>query len=126
MSPKFYGTTGKILRVDLSKEKVWEEELNEAVLHKFIGGTAMGVKYIYDEVDPKRLFLGVYECICVYECGNVQSNGQKLQSVYQESNNFKEMIFGDLYIELTKATLGTCKANMDLGETFVSMVEKAK
>jgi len=54
MSPKFYGTTGKILRVDLSKEKVWEETLDEAVLRKFLGGTAMGVKYIYDEVDPKK------------------------------------------------------------------------
>ncbi|HUV75347.1 MAG TPA: aldehyde ferredoxin oxidoreductase C-terminal domain-containing protein [Dehalococcoidales bacterium] len=54
MSPKLYGTTGKILRVDLSKEKVWEETLDEAVLRKFLGGTALGVKYIYDEVDPKK------------------------------------------------------------------------
>ena len=54
MSPKFYGTTGKILRVDLSKEKVWEETLDEAVLRKYLGGTAMGVKYLSDEVDPRK------------------------------------------------------------------------
>ena len=53
MSPKFYGTTGKILRVDLSKEKIWEETLDEAVLRKFLGGTAMGVKYLSEEVDPR-------------------------------------------------------------------------
>ncbi|GAH75823.1 unnamed protein product, partial [marine sediment metagenome] len=53
MSAVLYGTTGRILRVDLSKGKVWEEELDEAVLRKYVGGTAMGVKYLYDEVDPK-------------------------------------------------------------------------
>ena len=66
MSAKLYGTTGKIIRVDLSKGKVWEENLDEAVLRKFLGGTAMGVKYLYDEVDPKaqwsdpenRLYIG--------------------------------------------------------------------
>lgn len=53
MSTKLYGSTGKILRVDLSKGKVWEEELDEAVIRKHVGGTAMGVKFLYDEVAPK-------------------------------------------------------------------------
>jgi len=53
MSVELYGTTGKILRVDLSSERIWEEALDEAVLRKFVGGTAMGVKYLYDEVDPQ-------------------------------------------------------------------------
>jgi len=50
---KLYGTTGKILRVDLSKERIWEEVLDESVLRKYVGGTAMGAKYLYDEVSPK-------------------------------------------------------------------------
>ncbi len=50
---KLYGTTGKILRVDLSREKITEEDLDEAVLRKYVGGTAMGAKYLYDEVDPR-------------------------------------------------------------------------
>lgn len=53
MSAKLYGTTGKILRVDLSKERIWEETLDEATLRKYFGGTCLGAKYIYDEVDPK-------------------------------------------------------------------------
>ncbi len=66
MSTKLYGTTGKILRVDLSKERIWEETLDEATLRKYFGGTCLGAKYLYDEVDPKsqwsdpenRLFVG--------------------------------------------------------------------
>jgi aldehyde:ferredoxin oxidoreductase len=47
------GSTGKVLRVDLSKGKIWDEALDEAVLRKFLGGTGLGVKYLVDEVDPK-------------------------------------------------------------------------
>jgi aldehyde:ferredoxin oxidoreductase len=47
------GSTGKVLRVDLSKSKIWDEALDEAVLRKFLGGTGLGVKYLVDEVDPK-------------------------------------------------------------------------
>ncbi|MBW2334572.1 MAG: aldehyde ferredoxin oxidoreductase, partial [Deltaproteobacteria bacterium] len=53
MSTTLYGTTGKILRVDLSKEQIWEETLDEDLLRKYLGGTSLGVKYLYDEVDPK-------------------------------------------------------------------------
>lgn len=53
MSTKLYGSTGKILRVDLSQGKVWGDELDEATLRKYVGGTSMGAKYLYDEVAPK-------------------------------------------------------------------------
>jgi aldehyde:ferredoxin oxidoreductase len=61
-----YGYAGKILRVDLSNRESKSEELSEATLKKYIGGTALGVKYLYDEVDPgiewsdpaNRLFIG--------------------------------------------------------------------
>ena len=48
-----YGSTGKILRVDLTQEKVWDEPLDEATLRKYLGGTGIGVKYLFEEVDPK-------------------------------------------------------------------------
>ena len=48
-----YGSTGKILRVDLSQGKVWDEEVDEATLRKYLGGTGLGVKYLTEEVDPK-------------------------------------------------------------------------
>ncbi|HEX78287.1 MAG TPA: hypothetical protein G4O03_07800 [Dehalococcoidia bacterium] len=66
MGAKLYGATGKVLRVDLSQGRIWEEVLDEATLRKYFGGTCLGVKYLCDEVDPKsdwsdpqnRLFIG--------------------------------------------------------------------
>lgn len=45
------GYMGKILRVDLTKEKITEEKLpNQATLRMYVGGTGLGIKMIYDEV----------------------------------------------------------------------------
>jgi aldehyde:ferredoxin oxidoreductase len=63
---QLFGYHGKILRVDLSKGSIVTESLNEAILRKHLGGAALGIKCIYDEVYPgtdwsapeNRLFLG--------------------------------------------------------------------
>ena len=47
------GYAGKILRVDLSDGSTSEEELDEVTLRKYIGGTCLGAKYLYDEVPPE-------------------------------------------------------------------------
>ncbi|MFC1986874.1 aldehyde ferredoxin oxidoreductase family protein [Chloroflexota bacterium] len=47
---KLYGYAGKLLRVDLTNEKITDEELNEETARKYLGGTGLGVKYLYDEV----------------------------------------------------------------------------
>jgi aldehyde:ferredoxin oxidoreductase len=52
MAKRLYGTTGKILRVDLTNERVWEESVSKEVLLKYLGGTSLGVKFLYDEVNP--------------------------------------------------------------------------
>ncbi len=44
---------GKILRVDLTKGVASVEELNEEFARDYIGGRGLGVKYLYDEIDPK-------------------------------------------------------------------------
>jgi aldehyde:ferredoxin oxidoreductase len=44
------GYAGKVLRVDLSKGKISQETLDEATLRKYLGGTGLGAKYLYDEV----------------------------------------------------------------------------
>jgi aldehyde:ferredoxin oxidoreductase len=44
------GYVGKILRVDLTSERISEEILDSEILRKYIGGTALGAKYLYDEV----------------------------------------------------------------------------
>ncbi|MFH1639933.1 MAG: aldehyde ferredoxin oxidoreductase C-terminal domain-containing protein [Chloroflexota bacterium] len=51
MSPNtVYGYAGKILRVDLTNERISEEVLDEATLRKWVGGSGLGAKYLYDEV----------------------------------------------------------------------------
>jgi len=47
-----YGYAGKILRVDLTNERVREEVLEEAELKKWVGGVGFGAKYLYEEVLP--------------------------------------------------------------------------
>ncbi|MHC4752323.1 MAG: aldehyde ferredoxin oxidoreductase N-terminal domain-containing protein, partial [Planctomycetota bacterium] len=44
------GFMGKILRVDLTEGKLWDEALSEDVTRKFIGGVGLATRYLYDEV----------------------------------------------------------------------------
>src|SRR5271157_2642695 len=46
------GYTSKVLRVDLSRERISEEYLDEDTLKKYIGGVGLGAKYLYEEVPP--------------------------------------------------------------------------
>ena len=46
------GYTGKILRVDLSQNRIWVETLDEKTLRKWVGGVGLGAKYLYEEVPP--------------------------------------------------------------------------
>src|SRR5512135_605682 len=62
----FYGYAGKILRVDLGKGTALADALDPNVVEQYVGGAALGIKFIYDEVPPgiawsdpeNRLFLG--------------------------------------------------------------------
>ncbi len=47
---KLYGYAGKLLRVDLTSEQITEEKLDEETARKYIGGTGIGAKYLYEEV----------------------------------------------------------------------------
>ncbi|MBA7625008.1 putative oxidoreductase YdhV [subsurface metagenome] len=47
---KLYGYAGKLLRVDLTNEQITEETLDEETVRKYVGGTGIGAKYLYDEV----------------------------------------------------------------------------
>jgi aldehyde:ferredoxin oxidoreductase len=46
------GYTGKVLRVELSSGQITTEKLEAATLRKYVGGTGLGVKYLYEEVPP--------------------------------------------------------------------------
>jgi len=47
-----YGWIGTILRVDLTKEKVTKQPLDESVVRDFIGGRGLNSKTLFDEVKP--------------------------------------------------------------------------
>ena len=46
------GYMGKVLRVDLSSGRISTETLEAKILRKYVGGTGMGVRYLYAEVPP--------------------------------------------------------------------------
>jgi aldehyde:ferredoxin oxidoreductase len=46
------GFMGKLLRVDLSEGRVWDEALSDDLTKKYIGGAGLGTYYLYKEV-PK-------------------------------------------------------------------------
>lgn len=50
------GYMGKILRVDLSAGKIWDEPINAAFAQSFVGGSGLAARYLYDlverEIDP--------------------------------------------------------------------------
>jgi aldehyde:ferredoxin oxidoreductase len=45
------GYMGKILRVDLSTGKIWDEPLNEEYTRAFAGGSGLAARYVYDMVE---------------------------------------------------------------------------
>ncbi len=47
-----YGWTGRVLRVDLANQRSSAEALDYKAATDFIGGLGLGVKYLYDEIDP--------------------------------------------------------------------------
>ncbi len=47
-----YGWTGNILRVDLTTGTTTVEPLDRDKAKNYIGGRGLGVKYLYDEIDP--------------------------------------------------------------------------
>ncbi len=53
-----YGYMGRILRVDLSRGKLWDEPLNEEYARKYVGGSGLAARYLYDMLDAQTDPLG--------------------------------------------------------------------
>ena len=48
-----FGWIGRILRVDLESGKISEEGLKEEILGEFLGGRGLGVRVIFEELEPR-------------------------------------------------------------------------
>ena len=46
------GFMGKILNVDLSTRRIWNEALDESLCRRFLGGYGLGAKLLYDRIPP--------------------------------------------------------------------------
>ena len=49
---KVGGYAGKLLRVDLTNKRIVDEIPDENTLRKYLGGTGIGAKFLYEEVPP--------------------------------------------------------------------------
>jgi aldehyde:ferredoxin oxidoreductase len=47
-----YGYAGKMLRVNLTTGEISKEKFSQETLQKYVGGSGIGVKILYDEVSP--------------------------------------------------------------------------
>jgi aldehyde:ferredoxin oxidoreductase len=45
------GYLGKVLHVDLDRARLWDEALNEGYARKFMGGSGLAARYLYDLLD---------------------------------------------------------------------------
>jgi len=52
-SQKSYGWTGKILKVDLSRGDIWEEQLSEELKEGYVGGAGINARLLYDALKDK-------------------------------------------------------------------------
>ena len=46
------GYMGRLLRVDLSNGRIWDEEIDAELCRRWVGGVGFGAKYLYEEVPP--------------------------------------------------------------------------
>ncbi len=53
-----HGYLGRILRVDLSQGRLWDEALNEDYARKYVGGSGLAARYLYDMLDANTDPLG--------------------------------------------------------------------
>lgn len=47
-----FGYMGRLLRVDLTSRRTWDEPLSEALLRQYLGGSGLGALYLYRETRP--------------------------------------------------------------------------
>lgn len=65
MKAKLGGYAGKLLRIDLTKEKVKKEELTKEICKNYIGGRGRDAKILFDELPPNADAMGKENIFCI-------------------------------------------------------------
>jgi aldehyde:ferredoxin oxidoreductase len=96
------GWIGRILRVNLSSGDILTEALDEQIARDYIGGRGLGIKYLYDEIDPMVDPLGP-ENKLIFATGPLTGTGA---------------LAAGRYMVITKAPLTGAIANSNAGGYF--------
>jgi aldehyde:ferredoxin oxidoreductase len=64
MTDKWFGWTGTILRIDLTRRKVVKQPLPKEMAHDFLGGRGFNIKILWDELKPGIDPLGPENVLC--------------------------------------------------------------
>ena len=91
---ELYGYTGKLLRVDLTEEKVAIEQISPEILRRFVGGVGYGVKLLYDEIPAGIDPLGSGNKL-VFTTGPLTGTGAP-------GSGFTEVCFGGFTCDVAK------------------------
>ncbi|MBN2125215.1 MAG: aldehyde ferredoxin oxidoreductase, partial [Deltaproteobacteria bacterium] len=97
-----FGWKGKILRVDLSRGETRVEDMPTYLMEDYVGGRGMGIRLLFDEIDPAADALGPGNKM-VFATGPVTGTG---------------MPAGSRFIVASKSPLSHCIANPCCGGYF--------
>jgi len=129
-----YGYGGKILRIDLTNEQVTKEYLDEAILRKWVGGTGLGAKYLYDEVPAGVEWdeAGNRLILASGPLGGTSIGGSGTVAVVTKgaltngATQVRLMVSSGLTLDLPALMVLSCKVKLKNGYIFISMTAKLK
>ena len=105
----FYGYVGKIAKIDLTKKKIKIEKLKKPDLKRFVGGSGLGAKYLYENTGPETDPLGE-DNILIFMTGPITGTGA---------------FSSDKFEVRTKSPLTGIYADSDCGGRWGSMLKKS-
>ncbi|MHA1792100.1 MAG: aldehyde ferredoxin oxidoreductase family protein [Promethearchaeota archaeon] len=91
---KMFGWHGHILRVNLSSMKIKNETVSKEILMDYIGGRGLGIKYLFEELDPKVDPLSPLNKIFI---GTGPATGTNIPSSNRFSASFKSPLTGTIF-----------------------------
>ena len=97
-----FGWKGKILRVDLTQGRIHVEDMPTSLMEEYIGGRGMGIRILFDEIDPRIDALSPDNKL-IFATGPVTGTG---------------MPAGSRFIVASKSPLSNCIANPCCGGYF--------
>ena len=101
----WYGYAGKVLKVNLTDSKVEVESLDREAAQNFMGGSGLGAKYLYDEVDPSVDALSP-DNVLIFVTGPLTGTGAPSAGRYMVMRSAERVIAAGLLSLAVSAAMG--------------------